>query len=152
MTYFYTSSAFKSLESAREAIRSHDYVTLNGLLARGLNPNICGADGRQLIHDAMLMDLNGTSADILLHYGADVNARWTGYLDWTPAHIARFMNRDDIVEKLRRYGANLSLSDTRGWTAARALPCPITRIEAARKFMNLGNFLFGQPAHINSHA
>ncbi len=149
---FYTNAALKSLESARSAIREHDYVALNALLSRGFNPNLAGPDGRQLVHDALLLDLDGTSVDLLLHYGADVNARWTGYLDWTPAHIARFMGRDDIVEKLRRYGANLTIRDTRGWDATRTLPCPITRIEANRKIMALSDFLFGRPSHINSHA
>lgn len=131
---FYSPAALARIEQARIAIRNHDYMGLNTLLAYGMNPNIPASDGRYLVHDAIIYDASGTSIDILRHYHADLNARWLSYLNWTPAHVAWFSGRADIVEKLRRLGADLSLEDTRGWSACRALPCPITRIEAKRKF------------------
>lgn len=130
---YYSNLAMNRTLDARAAINAHDYVTLNTLLASGLNPNIPAIDGRCLVHDAIIADASGTSLDILVHYHADVNARWASYLGWTPAHIAWFAGRADIVEKLRRLGADLSLKDSRGWAASHALPCPITRIEAKRK-------------------
>lgn len=122
------------IDQARAVIRRHDYLSLNALLMNGMNPNIPATDGRFLVHDAILFDASGTSIDLLSRYNADVNARWASYLNWTPAHIAWFSGRADIVDKLRRMGADLSLEDTRGWSACRALPCPITQIEATRKF------------------
>jgi ankyrin repeat protein len=138
---FYSPLALQRTEQARDVIRRHDYVSLNTLLTHGMNPNIPASDGRFLVHDAILFDAGGTAVDILMHYHADINARWGGYLNWTPAHIAWFAGRADIVEKLRRLGADLSLEDTRGWSACRALPCPITQIEAARKFSGFGDMV-----------
>lgn len=131
---YYSTAALAAIDDARAAIAAHDYVGLNALLSGGLNPNIPAADGRYLVHDAVLLDAGGTALDILVHYHADVNVRWASYLDWTPAHVAWYAGRSDVVEKLKRLGADLTASDTRGWSALRALPCPITRIEATRKF------------------
>lgn len=130
---FYSPQALQMLEQSRAAIRKRDYLSLNALLSCGLNPNMPAADGRYLVHDAIIFDIGGTSVDILTNYYADVNARWNNYLNWTPAHIAWFSGRADVVEKLRRLGADLSLEDARGWQASHALPCPITKIEAQRK-------------------
>ncbi len=131
---FYSPLALARIDQARTMIRNHDYMALNTLLVNGMNPNIPASDGRFLVHDAIIFDAGGTAIDILMHYHADVNARWSSYLNWTPAHVAWFSGRADIVEKLRRLGADLSLADSRGWAASRALPCPITKIEASRKF------------------
>ncbi|MCB1537440.1 MAG: hypothetical protein H6865_01825 [Rhodospirillales bacterium] len=129
-----SSATLARIVQARDAIRSHDYAALNGLLAAGLNPNIPAPDGRYLVHDAILFDASGTSIDLLVHYHANLDARWTQYLNWTPAHVAWFAGRADIVEKLRRLGADIELEDTRGWSARRAMPCPITQIEGQLKF------------------
>lgn len=131
---FYSAHAVARIDEARNAIHAHDYVALNTLLASGLNPNIPASDGRYLVHDAVIYDAGGTALDILVHYHADVNARWAAYLNWTPAHIAWFSRRADIVDKLKRFGADLTMEDTRGWSASRAMPCPITRKEAEHKF------------------
>jgi ankyrin repeat protein len=138
---YYSAQALNRIEDARAAIRANDYVLLNALLGAGLNPNIPAADGRYLVHDAIIYDAGGTSLDILAHYHADVNVRWANYLGWTPAHIAWFARRADVVEKLRGMGADLSLEDNRGWSASRALPCPITRIEAQRKFGGMSQLM-----------
>jgi len=130
----HTQLAMAHLGSARTAIRNHDYLALNTLLVNGLNPNQPAQDGRFLVHDSIMFDASGTSIDILRHHNADIDARWRSYLNWTPAHIAWFSGRADIVEKLRRLGADLSLEDSRGWSASRALH-PISKIEAERKFM-----------------
>jgi ankyrin repeat protein len=130
----YSPQALARIEQARAAIRKHDYLSLNALLANGMNPNMPATDGRYLVHDAVMFDANGTAVDILTHYHADINARWSAYQDWTPAHIAWASGRADLVEKLRRLGADLSLEDSQGWSAQRALPCPITRMEARRRF------------------
>lgn len=131
----YASAALDQIEAARISIRNHDYMQLSTFLAHGMNPNVPAADGRFLVHDSIMFDASGTSIDILKHHDADINARWRNYLNWTPAHIAWFSGRADIVEKLRRLGADLSLEDSRGWSASRALRCPITQIETERKFM-----------------
>lgn len=133
----YSPLALAHLGSARTAIRNHDYLALNKLLVNGLNPNIPAQDGRYLVHDSIMFDASGTSIDILAHHNADINARWRSYLNWTPAHIAWFSGRADIVEKLRRLGADLALEDSRGWSASRALH-PITQIETERRFMGFG--------------
>ena len=140
---YFSNDAVSRHEEARLAIIRHDYVTLNMILASGLNPNIPAADGRYLVHDAVLYDAGGTSVDLLIHYRADINARWRDYLNWTPAHIAWFSGRADVVEKLRRLGADLEIKDTRGWSANRALPCAITRIEAKRKLSGFSGFFSG---------
>ncbi len=138
---FYSPAAATRLNDERQAILSRDYALLAALLANGLNPNIAADDGRTLAHDAVLMDPTGTALDILARYHADLNARWTQYLNWTPAHIAWFMGRAGVVEKLRRLGADLTLRDSRGWSADHALPCPITKIEANRKLGGLSRLL-----------
>lgn len=130
---FYSEQLRNKINLARYAIATQDYVYLNNLMADGLNPNIPDRDGRFLVHDAVLYDAEGTSLDILMHYHANVNARWSGYLNWTPAHIALFYNHMHVIEKLRRFGADLSLEDTRGWAPIRSLLCPITRFEAKKK-------------------
>lgn len=132
---YYDPTALARIDTARAAIRNHDYMQLSTLLAHGLNPNQPSSDGRFLVHDSIMYDASGTSIDILKHHHADINARWRSYLNWTPAHIAWFSGRADIVEKLRRLGADLSLEDSRGWSASRAVRCPITQIETKRKFM-----------------
>lgn len=146
---YYSQAAIAQIEAARTAIKAKDYLALSSMLSQGLNPNIPSADGRYLVHDAILHDADGTAIDILAHYRADLNARWKAYLDWTPAHIAWFMRRADIVDKLKGLGANLGLEDTRGWSALRALPCPITRKEAERKFDHFASAIHrGTTSHL----
>ncbi|MBU6234685.1 MAG: ankyrin repeat domain-containing protein [Alphaproteobacteria bacterium] len=145
---YYSPIAITRIEEARNAIRAHDYVALNTMLAQGLNPNIPASDGRYLVHDAVTFDAGGTALDILAHYHADLDAQWANYLNWTPAHIAWYMRRSDIVEKLKNLGADLEIEDARGWSASRALPCPITRKEAELKFSSFANML----GHTHDHA
>ncbi|NBX65616.1 MAG: ankyrin repeat domain-containing protein [Proteobacteria bacterium] len=138
---FYSTQAVTRIEEARSAIRARDYVALNALLATGLNPNIPATDGRYLVHDAVIYDAGGTALDILVHYHADLNVRWAAYLNWTPAHIAWFARHADLIKKLKGLGADLALEDARGWSASRAMPCPITRKEAEQKFSGFASLV-----------
>lgn len=138
---FYSPRVLQMLAQARKAIRARDYVQLNTLLAEGLNPNVPGADGRYLIHDAIMFDSGATAIDILAHYRANMNVQWAGYMNWTPAHIAWFSGRTDIVNKLQSLGADLTVEDDRGRSASRALSCPIARIEARRKLSVFANLV-----------
>lgn len=121
-------------EIARDAIRARNYNNLGRLLRAGLNPNVPAADGRYLVHDAVLFDAGGMALRLLAKHGADLNARWANHLKWTPAHLARFKDRVDVIKELRALGADVSLPDDRGWVPGKTPPCPITLIEAQRKF------------------
>jgi ankyrin repeat protein len=54
------------------------------------------------------------AADILLRYGADVNAR--GDQGYTPLHYAARMGNTDVAELLLKQGADATLKDDRGRT------------------------------------
>lgn len=105
------------------AVNLKDLRILECALVHGGNSNLTVGDssGRTLIFDAI--DAEMKTVDLLLKYGADINAR--DGLGYTPLLHAAALNDYEIVYRLLERGADFSLKDPHGYDVARHLSVKI---------------------------
>ncbi len=101
-----------------DAALKGDLDVVRALLARGARPDAVSQTGTQPIHDAALGGFAEVIRELVTH-GAEVNAR-TRAEGQTPLHIAAVMDKMKAVEALVALGADLTLKDSKGRTAADA--------------------------------
>jgi hypothetical protein len=73
------------------------------LLDHGADPNIRRKDGKSFLHDAAWQRKSPPIIELLVKHGADVNARDSE--GQTPLDVAKFRNRTENAQLLRRLGA-----------------------------------------------
>ncbi|HEY6347464.1 MAG TPA: ankyrin repeat domain-containing protein [Bryobacteraceae bacterium] len=84
------------------------------LAASGMGSN--DADTRGNFYSADIQERAIASLDLVLQHGDDVNGR-AGRLEQAPLHGAAFWGWNKVVEYLLSKGANINLTDGRGFTA-----------------------------------
>ena len=102
--------------------------------------NARNQEGRTLLYGATFLGRKDV-VELLLAYGADVNARKTGE-DWTPLLYAVFLEQGAIVELLLANGADVNARFASGSTAL--------HFAAARGRQDLTNSLLAKGADVNA--
>lgn len=80
------------------------FFLVRRMLMRGVSPDSCNEDGLTALHQCCIDD-NEAMLQLLLEYGADVNAEDSER--WTPLHAAATCGHLRLVRCLVTRGANL---------------------------------------------
>lgn len=97
-----------------ESIRKGDYARVHWLL--GENPQMVheqDSAGRTPMHAAAEKG-SWAIIDLLLRYGADINAKDS--IHWTPLHLATFHRQMRIMELLIERQCDINAKNLDGWT------------------------------------
>ncbi|KAE9042624.1 hypothetical protein PR003_g6437 [Phytophthora rubi] len=108
-------------DELRDAARNNDILGVKLLLARGMDPNACSADGTTALHICAQQAID-RAAQVLLEHGADANV--SDRLGFTPLHWAVQMRREEvsnasrlaIIRILLHHGADPRKTDASGTT------------------------------------
>ena len=102
------------------AARSGNIKEVKRLLNNGANPDVPDAHGLTPLHQAAYWG-ETEIVDLLIKAGANVNAENKGR-GWTPLHSAAvsggMRSRKDVIDLLRKAGAEETPKDKHGWTPA----------------------------------
>ena len=104
------------------AVIMDNFELVRMLLQHGAEVNSPDARGRTPLSsmdisvDPVTEESRVNTCQVLLEYGADVNARWGARIGRTLLHDASYLQRPDIVRTLLNHGANVNLEDKKGRT------------------------------------
>ena len=90
-------------------------------------------------------------AELLLKYGADINAVTENKFKSTPLHIAIENGNFKMVELLLKYDKlNINAIDSKGWTALHMIACKKGSSEDLKKYAEIAELLLKCGANINA--
>ncbi|BFZ25205.1 hypothetical protein BsWGS_28244 [Bradybaena similaris] len=102
--------------SLDSSVGDGDFSTVKLLLESGVDANTRTRDGMTPLAVSAFWGYD-TIVQLLLQYGADINAANCGTL-WTPLHCAAFQGHGKVIMILMEHGPELSKKEIQGRTAA----------------------------------
>ena len=89
--------------------RNRSEKTVHFLLENGANPNLKDSYGRTLLHQAISLNMEDLSMDLVQKYKADIHA--TDNLGQTPLHFCSMYHFSELAQLLIQKGADINHKD-----------------------------------------